>query len=83
MTNEFSVYWWDPAGNTHAERRFVPLEEAVEFAENFIRRPAATAGFIAKVMITDGDDCCIWEWVKGKGLVWPTPTMIREASNVH
>jgi hypothetical protein len=78
MTNEFSVYWWDPEGNYHRERQWVGLEDAIWFAKSFTTRPAARAGFVTKVIVTDGGDCCIWEWQYGKGLTWPTPDMLRE-----
>ena len=73
LTSEFSVYWWDPADNYYTEKRFVPAAEAMECVVDLIQRPAAKAGIIIKVMITDGGDCCVFEWKNGEGVVFPPP----------
>lgn len=68
---EFSVCWWDQTGAYHFEKRFCDVEEAVKTAVSLIRRPAAKIGVIIRVIITDGGDCCNWEWLHDKGIVYP------------
>lgn len=69
--NEFSVYWWDPEGGYYKERDHVSSEEAVKFAIEFSRRPAAIIGMVAKIMITDGGDHAVFVWEYGKGITFP------------
>lgn len=68
---EFSVCWWNPDGNYYYEKQFCGCEEAVNTAMSLIRRPAAKLGIIRRVIITDGGDCCNWEWKHGEGIVYP------------
>ena len=70
-SHEFSVYWWDRDGGQHEEMRFVAPERAVKAAHRLTNGPAAVAGFVNRVMITDGLDCCAFEWTKQDGLIWP------------
>ena len=72
--NEFSVYWWDPQDTYHEELRFVSVKDAMERAFSLTTRPAATMGIIRQVMITDGGDCCVFQWFHDKGVVFPPPT---------
>lgn len=67
---EFSVFWWDQSGSYYPEKRFVSAKEAVDTAASLVSRPAALIGAIQKVMITDGGDCCNFEWQFGKGVVF-------------
>lgn len=78
MVNEFSVFWFDPDGNTHKELAFVGAKEAVEMAHSLSRRPAVALGVIRRIMITDGDDYCVFLWEDGK-IVFPEP----QVHNVH
>jgi hypothetical protein len=68
---EFSVFWWDPQGNYHAEKRYVDAKEAVETAKSLTERPAALIGMVRKVIITDGGDFTNFMWEYGKGLIYP------------
>ena len=69
---EFSVVLWFPDGSYHYEKRFVSAEEAITTAADFIKRPAAKAGLLDKVMVTDGGDHTNFLWEYGKGIVFPT-----------
>jgi len=73
MTNEFSVYWWDRDGGQHEELRFVDGERAVSACHRLTHGPASVFGFVERVIITDGGDCCCFEWKKEIGVTWPTP----------
>ena len=67
----FSVWWWDPEGNYHAEARFIPAKQAVELAKNLTNRPAALIGIIKTIRIIDGGDNINFEWEFGKGVTFP------------
>lgn len=73
MNREFSVYWWDNNDKYYAELKFVSAEQAVEKAKSLSDRPAAKVGIIKRIIITDGLDCIVFEWVKGK-VVFPPRT---------
>lgn len=75
---EFSVYWWDPNGLYYAEKRFCNMVEATETAHSLTARPAALMGIIRRVVITDGGDCCCFEWGYGTGVVFPKPLNIAD-----
>jgi hypothetical protein len=67
MSDDFSVYWWDIDGNQHEELRFVSAQVAVSRAMSLTMRPfALELGLLARVIVTDGGDCCAWEWTKNQ-----------------
>lgn len=68
---EFSVWWWDADGGQHEELRFVSPEAAIRRAGSLIHGPSSILGLIQRVIITDGGDCTNFEWVKGKGIIFP------------
>src|SRR4051812_31929855 len=70
---EFSVYWWDQDGGQHEEHRFVDAETAVHSSKRLTHGPAALIGFVQRVMITDGGDCCSFEWNINDGIIFPPP----------
>lgn len=77
--HEFSVYWLDPEGTSNPEKRFVTAIEAMRCVADLILRPAAVAGIINRVVITDGGDCIVFEWLHGQGVVWPPEQEIEAA----
>jgi hypothetical protein len=68
---EFSVWEFFPDGYYQPVVRWTPLEEALERAKVSINKPATVAGFITKVLVTDGGDFCVFQWEYGKGIVFP------------
>jgi hypothetical protein len=66
MSDEFSVYWWDRDGMGHEELRFVGPAEAVKAVARLTTGPAAKAGMVQRVIVTDGDDFCNYEWKDGR-----------------
>lgn len=68
---EFSVYWWDPKDCYYAEKKYCGGEEAVKTARALVSRPAAKMGIFKRIIITDGGDCCCFEWRYGEGVVFP------------
>jgi hypothetical protein len=79
MRNEFSVYQFFTDGTYERVRSFVSAEEAVAALGHYTSNVAVKMGIIAKVIITDGGDSVVAEWVKDKGLVYPHETVIFES----
>ena len=72
MDNEYSVCQFFKDGTYEYVRRFVSAQEAVEAAKHYTTSVAAKMGMVERVIITDGGDCCNFEWVNGKGITYPT-----------
>lgn len=71
MEEVFSVTQFFHDGTYETVRSYVPAIEAMK-AFNFYRdNVAARMGITVRVIITDGGDCVAFEWVRGKGIVYP------------
>lgn len=71
---EFSVYWWMADGTQIEELRLVSAERAVRKAKDLTNpsRPCNKMGLgPVRLIITDAGDCCTFEWLKDKGIVFP------------
>jgi len=68
---EFSVYQFFPDESYSQEARFVAANEAAAIAKQLMRSVGAKLGTTVRVIITDGGDCCVFEWIHGKGIVFP------------
>lgn len=68
---EFSVYQFFADGSQEYVLRFVPAEEAVVCASGLCKSVGALLGTTVRVIITDGGDCCCFEWEREKGVVYP------------
>jgi hypothetical protein len=66
MSNEFSVCIFYPDDTYEYTARFVNEVEALSNALIDQQNDQ-----IVRVIITDGGDCIAYEWIKGKGRVWP------------
>jgi hypothetical protein len=73
--NEFSVCQFFEDGSYEYVRRFVDAKEAVTAARHYTDNVAAKMGLTKRVIITDGGDYTVFEWVAGKGVTYPTPEM--------
>lgn len=69
--SEFSVVQFFKDGTHEYVRRFVSAEEATEAAGHYCTSVAAQMGAVERVIITDGGDCCCFEWIWDKGIVFP------------
>jgi len=79
---EYSVVQFFKDGNYEYVRRFVSVEEAFSAFKHYTSSIAVKLGMVERVIITDGGDCTNVEWLKGKGIVFPTKEMIeQEAKN--
>ena len=57
-------------------RRFVAAEEAFKAFMHYTTSVGAQIGTTVRVIITDGGDSINMEWIKGKGLTFPTKEMV-------
>jgi hypothetical protein len=71
MSETFSVALFFPDDRYRYEGRWLDAEEAVNLAKECTDRPAAQAGFIRRVIITDADDFTVFEWKHGEGVTYP------------
>src|SRR6516165_11939073 len=67
---EFSVAEFFADGTYRYVERWLPAKEAVELAKFWTDRPAASLGWMTKVIITDGGDFTVFEWQHGKGVIY-------------
>lgn len=74
MSGEFSVCQFFEDGSYEYVRRWVDAEEACKAALHYTHNVAAKVGVTKRVIITDGGDCISFEWVAGKGIVFPMKT---------
>jgi hypothetical protein len=72
MTNEFSVVQFFKDGTHEYVRRFVNADEAMKAAVHYCQSVGVKMGVVTRVIITDGGDCCCFEWHVDKGIVFPT-----------
>jgi hypothetical protein len=68
---EFSVYQFFEDGQYERVRHFVDVQEATDAFCHYSNNVASKMGITKRVIITDGGDCTVAEWIHGKGLVWP------------
>jgi hypothetical protein len=62
-------------------RRNVNAEDAVKASKHFTTSVGAQFGFVKRVIITDNDDYCVFEWKFGEAVTFPTKEDI-EASRL-
>ena len=68
---EFSVTQFFSENNYETVRKYVSAEEAVEAFKFYTTNITASCGLTMRVIITDGGDCINYEWIYGKGIVYP------------
>jgi len=78
MTGEFSVCQFFNNGEHEYVRRAVDAEEAVKAARHYTDNVASTLGIVERVIITDADDCCCFEWKRGEGVTFPPEARGRQ-----
>jgi len=71
MNNEYSVYQFFEDGSYERIKHFVSVKEATDTFAFFTHNVCSRVGLTKRVIITDGGDATVAEWVYGKGLVWP------------
>jgi len=78
MTGELSVYRFFADGKWELVERFVDHDTAVRTATALIDSVSAKIGLTSRVIIMDDMDFTSFEWVRGRGLVFPTGDMTRK-----
>jgi hypothetical protein len=73
MAELFAVHLFFLFCSYHCEGAFLEAEAAATLAVECSRRPAAVAGFIRRIIITDGGDDTVFEWRYGEGVTFPPP----------
>lgn len=79
-TGEFSVCQFFTDGSYEYVRRDVSADEAMVAVEHYTNNIATMFGIVARVIITDGGDCVVYEWTKGGGVIFPPPEDIQKCS---
>lgn len=67
----FSVFQFFPDETYECVGVHMDAENAVKQAHSYTTRPAAMIGVIRRVIITDADDYCCFEWKYGEGVTFP------------
>lgn len=67
----FSVVQFFEDGSYEYVRQFVDVREAAKAFAHYTTSVGASIGTTVRVIITDGGDSICFEWVYGKGLVFP------------
>ena len=68
---EFSVFQFFPDDTYERVREFVDAKEAVDAAHHYCNSVGAKLGTTKRVIITDSGDFTCFEWIYGKGVVFP------------
>jgi hypothetical protein len=72
MSNEFSVVQFFKDGTHEYVRRFASSDEAMKAIKHYTTSVAVKMGLVERVIITDGGDCCCFEWIHDKGITFPS-----------
>lgn len=78
MSELYNVYQWFPDGSYEKFMENVSAEEAVIGAFNLTRSVGGQLGTIERIIITDSLDLTNFEWVKGKGVIFPPRGIVRD-----
>lgn len=80
-SNEFSVYQFFMDDSYERVREFVSAEEAMQAFKHYTTNVSSRIGMTKRVILTDGGDCICFEWIHGKGIVYPTPEDLQGKSS--
>jgi hypothetical protein len=75
MNEKFNVCQFFEDESYEYVRRNVTPEEAVDAAKHYTTSVGARLGFTKRVIITDGGDSIVFEWIYGQGIVFPPAAM--------
>ena len=71
MDKQYSVYQFFEDGQYEKVVSWVDAESAVQRAKSLIESVGGRIGSTQRVIITDGGDSITFEWIFGKGVVFP------------
>jgi hypothetical protein len=78
MDGEVFVYRFFANGKWELVESFMDHKMAVRTATALIDSVSAKIGLTSRVVIVDSMDFTSFEWIRGRGLVFPTPNMTSE-----
>ena len=67
----FCVYQFFPDGTHECVREWGLAEEAVLAAKHYCSCVGAQLGTTVRVIITDREDFCVFDWKRGEGIIFP------------
>ncbi len=76
MLETFSVCQFFSDESYEYVRRNIDAKSAVEAAKHYTSSIGAQTGTTKRVIITDQDDYCVFEWKFGEGVTFPSPTKL-------
>jgi hypothetical protein len=68
---EFNVVQFFVNGTHEYVRRRVHADEAIAVLQHYCRSIAVQMGVVERVIVTDGGDCCCFEWTAKDGVTFP------------
>jgi hypothetical protein len=71
MSDEFSVVQFFVDDSYEYVSRELGGKEAVQLAANLAHSVGGRIGTTRRIIITDGDDCTVFEWKYGDGVTFP------------
>ena len=69
---EFSVYQFFPDDSYEEVLRFVEAGPRFQMAAQLSQSVGARIGTTVRIIITDGGDFTVFEWLYGEGITFPT-----------
>jgi hypothetical protein len=72
MMELFDVWLFYRSGYHDKAEENLSAEQAVEAAKRFSESVGAKTGLLEEIRVTAGDDNCVFQWVYGKGVTFPT-----------
>ena len=80
---QFSVYQFFPDGINECIVRRTDVKTALHTAYHYTHNVSAVAGLTHRVIITDGGDCIVFEWIFGEGVTFPTSELKAAPRDYH
>ena len=77
----FSVCQFFPDDSYEYVRIDVSAKEAVEAAYHYTHNVASELGITQRVIITDQDDYCVFEWKQGAGVTYPAIVDVKKVTD--
>jgi len=78
---EFSVVQFFVDDSYEYVRRYVTAAEAFKAVKHYTANVAVRMGVTKRVIVTDGGDHTVFEWINGKGIVFPKTGATADESN--
>lgn len=64
---DYSVWWWDTAGEKHAAARFITATSAIKLVFRLTNNPLTK-----RVILTDHGNIIVYEWFDGRTVYPPS-----------